>query len=65
VLAGRSIWAEAATITAPDRDRFLATTARHRLRALSDIVDGAARPWTAGAPQLRPTEPIPDDWYRA
>ena len=65
VLAGRSIWAEAATMAAPDRDVFLATTAHDRLRALADIVDGAARPWTDGAPHLRTTEPIPADWYRA
>ncbi len=65
VLAGRSIWAEAATMAAPDRDGFLVTTARQRLQALADIVDRTARPWMDGAPQLRTTEPIPDDWYRA
>ena len=64
VLAGRSIWADAATMDTPGRDEYLASTARPRLQALADIVDGSARPWRDAAPQLRPTEPIHDDWFR-
>jgi tagatose-1,6-bisphosphate aldolase len=64
VLAGRSIWAEAATMAAPDRDAFLAGTARRRLRELATIVDGAARPWVEAAPSLRVTAPIDEGWFR-
>ena len=65
VLAGRSIGAEAATMPPSERDGFLAGTARERLRELTDIVDGLARPWPEAAPSLRVAEPVPDDWYRA
>ena len=45
VLVGRSVWAEAATMEPADRDEFLATTGRSRLRRLVDLVDAAGRPW--------------------
>jgi tagatose 1,6-diphosphate aldolase len=64
VLAGRSIWAESATMATLERDAFLIGTAHRRLRELAAIVDGLARPWTDAAPLLRATEPIPEGWYR-
>jgi len=64
VVVGRSVWAEAATMAAGERDRFLATEARARLAGLRAIVDDAARPWRM-SPALRPPpEPIPQDWFR-
>jgi tagatose-1,6-bisphosphate aldolase len=45
VLAGRSVWEEAATLNGPGRDVFLATTARDRLRRLAEVVDTAGRSW--------------------
>lgn len=65
VLAGRSVWAEAATMAAPERDVFLGSTARGRLQRLAAVVDELARPWADAAPALRTVEPVPGDWYRA
>lgn len=64
VLAGRSIWAESATMAAPQRDAFLAGPARRRLADLASIVDALARPWPDAAPALRVREPIEETWYR-
>ena len=64
VLAGRSVWAEAATLVPGDRDAFLATTGRERLRRLADLVAAAGRPWF-DRPNRLTTSPIPGDgWYR-
>jgi tagatose-1,6-bisphosphate aldolase len=65
VLAGRSVWAEAATMGPSERDAFLTGTAHARLRELADVVDELGRPWMDAAPSLRVTEPVPEDWYRA
>jgi tagatose-1,6-bisphosphate aldolase len=64
VLAGRSVWAEAATMAPPDRARFLATDARERLQRLVDLVDGSAgRPWHERSPLA--SAPTPGEgWYR-
>jgi sulfofructosephosphate aldolase len=43
-LAGRAIWQ--ASITAPDVDADLATSAAARLRELAARIDDVARPWT-------------------
>ena len=50
VLVGRSVWAEAATLPPDERDAFLATTGRGRLRDLQRLCDELGRPWTAGSP---------------
>jgi len=64
VVAGRSVWAEAATMAAPARPAFLATTSRDRLRRLADLVEAAARPWHVRSTRLT-TAPLPGDgWYR-
>ena len=65
VLAGRSIWAESATMPPSERDAFLVDTAHGRLRDLAAIVDELARPWMEAAPSLRVHEPIPQGWYRS
>ena len=64
VLAGRSVWAEAATMRPAARDAFLATTGRDRLRRLADLVDAVARPWH-DRPNRLTTAPVPGEgWYR-
>ena len=64
VLAGRSVWAEAATMSAATRDVFLATIGRDRLRRLADLVDAAGRPWHE-RPNRLTTAPVPGEgWYR-
>jgi tagatose-1,6-bisphosphate aldolase len=64
VVAGRSVWAEAATLPAEQRAAFLATTARERLRRLVDLVDAVGRPWTSRPSRLAsPAEPG-EGWYR-
>jgi tagatose 1,6-diphosphate aldolase len=64
VLAGRSVWAEAATLAPEPRTAFLATTARERLRRLVDLVDAVGRPWHARpTAQSRVAAPA-EGWYR-
>jgi tagatose 1,6-diphosphate aldolase len=64
VLAGRSVWAEAATMDQDARDAFLAGTARDRLRRLADLVDTAGHPWHERPGRLS-AAPMPGDgWYR-
>ena len=63
VMVGRSVWAEAATMEPPARDRFLASTSRERLARLVRIVDIAGKPWHARSTRLT-TAPIPSEgWY--
>jgi tagatose 1,6-diphosphate aldolase len=63
VLAGRSVWAEAATLSAKPRAAFLATTARDRLAGLATLVDAVGRPWhdRSGAGSSTPPG---EGWYR-
>ena len=64
VLVGRSVWAEAATMDAAARDRFLATTGRQRLQRLVDLVDRAGRPWHERRTRVTTAPPPGDGWYR-
>jgi tagatose-1,6-bisphosphate aldolase len=64
VLAGRSVWAEAATLAPADRDAFLATTGRERLARLVDLVDELGRPWDARPGPLVPLLEPGEGWYR-
>jgi tagatose 1,6-diphosphate aldolase len=64
VLVGRSVWAEAATMAPRDRDEFLASTGRERLRRLADVVDRSGRPWTARATALTMAPSPGEAWYR-
>jgi tagatose 1,6-diphosphate aldolase len=64
VLAGRSVWAEAATMAPAERDAFLATTAGERLRRLADLVDAAGRPWHERSGSLGLAAEPGEGWYR-
>ncbi len=65
VVVGRSVWAAAARLDSVERDEFLRTTARDRLRRLVDVVEASGRPWHERA-NRRPSPPIPGEgWYRA
>jgi tagatose 1,6-diphosphate aldolase len=45
VLVGRSVWAPAATLPAPERDAWLASEGGARLDRLARLVDDHGRPW--------------------
>jgi tagatose 1,6-diphosphate aldolase len=63
VLVGRSVWAEAAAMAAPERDGFLATEGRARLARLATLVDEIAVPWRPRWSEAkRPDAPEPG-WY--
>jgi tagatose-1,6-bisphosphate aldolase len=63
VVAGRSIWAAAATMPPAERDRFLETTGRERLRRLTDVVEAAGRPWHARAGHAADAQIPAEGWY--
>jgi tagatose 1,6-diphosphate aldolase len=63
VLAGRSVWAEAATMGPADRERFLTTTARERMARLSSIVEDLARPWHDRQSPITLAEAPGEGWY--
>lgn len=63
VLVGRSVWAEAATLAPAERDGFLTTEGRARLRRLTELVDDVGAPWRPRwAAAHRPEAPRPG-WY--
>jgi tagatose-1,6-bisphosphate aldolase len=64
VVAGRSVWAEAARLDASARDAFLRTTGRERLRRLADLVETAGRPWHDRPGRLTQAPMPGDGWYR-
>jgi tagatose-1,6-bisphosphate aldolase len=64
VLAGRSVWADAATMEPAARDAFLATTGRERMARIADLVDAVARPWHDRPGPLTTAPPPGDGWYR-
>ena len=63
VVAGRAIWAEAATLHGVARDAFLRTTARSRLDRLARIVEAHARPWRETRSPLASAEAPAEGWY--
>ncbi|HSL32341.1 MAG TPA: hypothetical protein VK871_01755, partial [Candidatus Limnocylindrales bacterium] len=63
VLVGRSVWAEAARLVDPDRERFLATDAVDRLARLVAIVEADGRPWLDRLSALRDAS-VGADWFR-
>jgi tagatose 1,6-diphosphate aldolase len=65
VLAGRSVWAEAATLGPGPRDAFLATTARKRLQRLVDLADARGRSWRDRPGPLASAPEPGEGWYRA
>ena len=64
VLAGRSVWAEAATMPSRHRAAFLQTEGRQRLERLRDLVDRLGRPWHERETPLTTAPPPGDGWYR-
>jgi tagatose-1,6-bisphosphate aldolase len=50
VIVGRAVWAEAVELQGDARDRFLATTARQRMKELADICARLAKSWRDKAP---------------
>jgi tagatose-1,6-bisphosphate aldolase len=64
VLVGRSVWAEAATMTPGERDDFLATAGRERLGRLVNLVDSLGRPWYERPSRLTAAPAPGDGWYR-
>ena len=64
VLVGRSVWGEAARMEAAERDRFLATTGRERLRRLVELVDAVGRPWHERSTRITSAPPPGEGWYR-
>lgn len=64
VLAGRSVWAEAATMSPRDRDEFLAREGRNRLGRLRDLVDRLGKPWHQRSTRLMSGPAPGDGWYR-
>jgi len=64
VLVGRSVWAPAATMSPDDRDAWLTTEGRRRLKRLVDLVDAEGTPWHA-RPNPVTVAPMPGEgWYR-
>jgi tagatose 1,6-diphosphate aldolase len=64
VLAGRSVWEQAATLEPDARDAFLATTGRERLARLVAVVDRAGRPWREHPGALENAAEPGEGWYR-
>jgi tagatose 1,6-diphosphate aldolase len=64
VLAGRSVWADAATMPAKDRDEFLMVEGRDRLGRLRDLADRLGRPWQERSTRLTSGPAPGDGWYR-
>jgi tagatose-1,6-bisphosphate aldolase len=64
VLVGRSVWAEAATMPADQRDAFLSSEGRARLGRLRELVDRAGHPWTDRSTRLTSAPEPGAGWYR-
>jgi tagatose-1,6-bisphosphate aldolase len=65
VLAGRSVWDEAATMPAADRDAFLVTTARERPAGLADMAEALSAPWRPRWNAARRPDAPAEGWYAA
>jgi tagatose 1,6-diphosphate aldolase len=64
VLVGRSVWAPSAMMAADDRDAWLASEGRARLRRLADVVDAEGRAWDARPTALTAAPAPGEGWYR-
>jgi tagatose 1,6-diphosphate aldolase len=65
VLAGRSVWAPAATLPPRERDSWLQSEGRARLRRLVELVDAEGLPWHARPRGPLAAAAVPDEgWYR-
>jgi tagatose-1,6-bisphosphate aldolase len=63
VLAGRSVWEEAARLDPAGRDAFLSTIARDRLRRLAEVVDTIGRRWSEHNGALASAPDPGEGWY--
>ncbi len=64
VLVGRSVWAEAASRPAAERDAWLAGEGRTRLGRLRDIAERFGRPWHERSTRLTTATEPGEGWYR-
>jgi tagatose 1,6-diphosphate aldolase len=64
VLAGRSVWAPAATLPDAERDAWLVTEGRTRLARLTGLVDELGVPWQARRGTLSTASTPGEGWYR-
>jgi tagatose-1,6-bisphosphate aldolase len=64
VLAGRSVWATAATLPPARRDAWLASEGRRRLERLARIVEDHGRPWHARPSPAAAVPALEDGWWR-
>ncbi|MFL5756176.1 MAG: tagatose 1,6-diphosphate aldolase [Chloroflexota bacterium] len=65
VLVGRSVWAGAATLARPERERWLEDIGRSRLARLAALVERLGHPWRPRwTAAVRPDEPG-EGWYLA
>ena len=64
VLVGRSVWAEAARLSGEERDQWLASEGRRRLRRLAELVERVGRPWRDRWLEAKPTAQPTEGWYR-
>lgn len=62
-LVGRSVWAGAALLPAPERDAWLRSEGRARLARLVELVDRTGRPWRERSALGRLEAPT-EGWYR-
>jgi tagatose 1,6-diphosphate aldolase len=59
VIAGRAVWADAVSLTGPERQRFIETEGNRRVNELREICRTKATPWTTKA-----SSPVlPQRWY--
>jgi tagatose 1,6-diphosphate aldolase len=64
VLAGRSVWAEGASMPPNRRDPFLSGEGRARLGRLRELVDRTGHPWTDRSTRLTSAPEPGTGWYR-
>ena len=63
IVAGRSVWAEAATLALDARDRFLSTIATERLERLVRLAERVGRPWMERPNGLASVPRPAEGWY--
>lgn len=63
-VVGRSVWAPAARMAAPERDAWLAGEGRTRLEAIVRLVNDLGTPWHARPNSLQAAAAPAEGWYR-
>jgi tagatose 1,6-diphosphate aldolase len=63
VLVGRSVWAPAARLAGPDRDRWLNTEGRARLERLVAVAERAGHPWRDRWLAAKSPDQPGEGWY--